>query len=128
MGISNEDNQLGGVRLSLNIRADRLFYMLNRRVLLDMGTWLQPTTSTDQLPYALLVGVVGLDPDRWLLQTQWNSYIQFDHGLEQIMGTHFLREDNHLIVPTLDTPIKDLTCRLFSRACGVMSHRRALLR
>ena len=53
--------------------------------------------------------VVALEPDRWLLQAQQAGYMQFDHRLAEVMGTHLLTDGDHLILPALNTPIKDLT-------------------
>lgn len=68
VGISNTDFQLGDVRLNLDVCADRLFYMLNKRVLLDMGAWRQepPGEVSTLLPYALYTFpafVVALEPN-----------------------------------------------------------------
>lgn len=53
VGISDKDFQLGGVRLSLNVCANHFNHMLNKRVLLDMGAWIQDTTILSPLlPYA----------------------------------------------------------------------------
>ena len=35
--------------------------------------------------------------------------MRFDHGLVEVMGTHLLADGDHLILPALDTPIKDTT-------------------
>ena len=52
---------------------------------------------------------MALEPDRWLLQVHPAGYIRFDLGLAEVMGTYLLTNGNHLILPTLDTPIKDVT-------------------
>ena len=86
-------------------------YILNKRVLLDMGAWLQGIVTT-LVPYAIEafpMVVVALEPDRWLLQAQQAGYMQFDHRLAEVMGTHLLTDGDHLILPALNTPIKDLT-------------------
>lgn len=109
VGISDEDYQLGGVRISLNIRADRLFYMLNKRVIFDMGAWLKDSSAL--MPYVIQlfpVSIMALDPERWLMQVHPGGYIRFDHGLEEVMGTHLLTDGDHLVLPALGTPIKDL--------------------
>lgn len=103
---------LRGVRFYLDVHPSRLNNMMNRRVTFDMGTWEQNTPLATLLPYvvqAFLVVVVALEPDRWLLQVQSAGYMRFDHGLVKIMGTHLLTDGDHLILPALDTPIKDTT-------------------
>ena len=85
--------------------------MLNKRVLLDMGAWLQGIVTT-LVPYAIEAFprvVVALEPDQWLLQAQQAGYMQFDHRLAEVMGSHLLTDGDHLILPALNTPIKDLT-------------------
>ena len=85
--------------------------MLNKRVLLDMGAWLQGIVTT-LVPYAteaFPAVVVALEPDRWLLQVQQAGYMQFDHRLAKVMGSHLLTDGDHLILPALYIPIKDLT-------------------
>ena len=52
---------------------------------------------------------MALEPDQWLLQVHPAGYIRFDHGLVEGMGTYLLINGNHLILPTVDTPIKDVT-------------------
>ena len=86
--------------------------MMNRRVTFDIGAWEQNTPLTTLLPYVIQAfpAVVGtLEPDRWLLQVQSAGYMRFDHGLVEVMGTHLLADGDHLILPALDTPIKDTT-------------------
>ena len=100
---------LGGVRLFLAVRFKRLNYMQNRRVIFDMGAWFK--TQTSILPYSVRTFpavVVALEPDRWLLQTQQDGYIRFEHGVEKIMSTQLLYNEEHVILPPLDTPIQDL--------------------
>lgn len=109
VGISDEDYQLGGVRIFLNVHAERLFYMLNRRVLLDMGVWLKdPSPRTPYAKQGFPVSVMALEPERWLMQVQTGTYVRFDHGLEELMGTHLLTDGEDLKLPALGTPIKDL--------------------
>lgn len=63
------------------------------------------------MPYAAQafpVTVMALEPDRWLMQAQPGGYIRFHHGLEEVMGTHLLTNGDHLELPVLGTPIKDL--------------------
>ena len=101
---------LGGVRLYLAVHRERINYMMNRRVTFDIGAWLQDPTSL--LPYALRTLpalVVALEPDRWLLETQPSSFIRFDHGVEEVVGTHLLRNEDHVVLPAPDKPIQDLT-------------------
>ena len=44
------------------------------------------------------MALIALEPDRWLLQVQPGGYIRFDPS-----------DSKHLILPALDTPIKDTT-------------------
>ena len=55
------------------------------------------------------VSVVALEPDRWLVQTRSGGFIRFDHGVEQVVGTHLLCDEDHVVLPALDTPMQDLT-------------------
>ena len=87
--------------------------MKDKQVTFDMGAW-RPSSSFFMLevPYirqAFPVALIALAPDRWLLQVQPGGYIRFDHGVEEILGTHLLSDSKHLILPALDTPIKDTT-------------------
>jgi len=102
---------LGGVWCYLDVHPSRLNYMMNRRVTFDMGAWEQNTPLTTLLPYviqAFPAVVVASKSDRWLLQVQSAGYMCFDHGFVEVMGTH-LADGDHLILPALDTPIKDMT-------------------
>ena len=87
--------------------------MKDKQVTFDMGAW-RPSSSffMSEVPYirqVFPVALIALAPDRWLLQVQPGGYIRFDHGVEEILGTHLLSDSKHLILPALDTPIKDTT-------------------
>ena len=87
--------------------------MKDKQVTFDTGAW-RPISSFFMLevPYirqAFSVALIALEPDRWLLQVQPGGYIRFDHGVEEILGTHLLSDSKHLILPALDTPITDTT-------------------
>ena len=89
--------------------------MRNRKVTFDFGAWLQTPLVSSMLPYtteafpAILIALIALEPDRWMLQVQPDGYIRFEHGVEEIMGTHLVSYEGHLILPALDTPIPDTT-------------------
>ena len=109
MGISDQHYQVGGIRLYIDVHPEQLNYMLNRRVTFDMKAWVQDPSPL--LPYVretFPTVVVALAPDRWLLQAQPAGYMRFDSGLAEVMGTHLLTDSDHLILPALDTPIKDV--------------------
>ena len=87
--------------------------MKDKQVTFDMAAW-RPSSSfflseVLYLRQAFPVAPIALEPDRWLLQVQPGGYIRFDHGVEEILGTHLLSDSKHLILPALDTPIKDTT-------------------
>jgi len=110
VGNSDTNFQLGGVWLYLDVHPQRLSYILNGRVLFDMQAWIQDPTPP--LPYVLRTFpalFVALEPDRWLLQTQSHGFICFDHGVEEVVGTHPLSNEDHVVLPALNTPIQDLT-------------------
>ena len=52
--------------------------------------------STLHLP-SLSSGSHLFGTEQWLLQVQPGGYIRFDHGVEEIMGTHLLSDSKHLI-------------------------------
>ena len=74
-----------------------------------MGAWLQDLPHCYPTLRTFPAVVVALEPDRWLLQTQSPGFIHFDHRVEEVMGTHLLHNEDHLVLPSLDTPIQDLT-------------------
>ena len=106
IGIRNEDYPLGGVRISCNIHVERLYYMFGKKVLFDVGAWVKDHLGF--LPYALRevpVSVFTLEPGRWLMQVPVLTFVRFDHGLEEVMGTHLLKDGESLILPDLESPI-----------------------
>lgn len=106
VGIEDQDYPLGGVRLSVNIHTERLFYMFGRRVLFDMGAWLKDSALV--LRYAIQgfpAYIFALEPDRWLMQVGTDGHMRFDHGLEEVMGTHLLTKGESMILPSLESPI-----------------------
>ena len=90
-----------------------------------MGAWLQGvlTSTTTLLPYTLRTFravVITLEPDRWLLQVQPAGYMRFDHGVEQVTGTHLLTDGDHFILPPRHAhPILDESVHLDLSKCFV---------
>ena len=106
VGIEDQDYPLGGVRIYLNIPVERLQYMFGRRVLFDMAPWLKDTSpvtrhAVQQFPLSIFT----LEPGRWLMQVPTEGYVRFDHGMEEVMGTHLLTNQASLILPSLESPI-----------------------
>ncbi|KAL9958865.1 hypothetical protein ACROYT_G035937 [Oculina patagonica] len=100
---------LGGVRISLDIHPNRRRYMFGKRLLFDVGAWHKSNNAVT--PYAIQefpVTVFNLEPGRWLLQVQPKGYVRFDHGLEELMGTHVLKDGESLLLPEPESPIGEL--------------------
>ena len=93
IGIRNEDYPLGGVRISCNIHIKQLYYMFGKRVLFEVGEWVKDHLGI--LPYTLYefpVSVFTLEPDQWLMQVPQDGFVHFNHGLEEVTGTHLLKD------------------------------------
>ena len=109
-GLQDTNSSVSGIRFYLDVHRERLNYMRNRKVTFDFGAWLQTSLDTSMLPYitqAFPTFLIALEPDRWMLQVQPDGFIRFDHRVEEIMGTHLVNYEGHLILPALDMPIRD---------------------
>lgn len=74
-----------------------------------MGVWLKDSTplmlyATQEFPVSLM----ALEPKQWLMQVYPSGYIQFHHGLEEVIGTELHRDGKHLELAALGTPVKNL--------------------
>ena len=101
---------MSGIRFYLDVHRERLSCMRNRKVTFDFGAWLQTSLLTSMLPYttqAFPALLIALEPDRWMLQVPPDDFICFDHRVEEIMGTHLVNYEGHLMLPPLDAPMRD---------------------
>ena len=111
-GLVDLNSSVSGIQFYLDVHRERLNYMRNRKVTFDFGAWLQTPLVSSMLPYtteAFPAILIALEPHRWMLQVQPDGYLHFEHGVEEIMGTHLISYEGHLILPALDTPVKDTT-------------------
>ena len=60
-------------------------------------------------PTDLPRGSCGLRTRPMVAASGIGGFLRFDHGLVEVMGTHLLADGDHLVLPTLDTPLQDLT-------------------
>lgn len=102
VGIQNEDYQLGGVRLRLNMAVKDLQAMLGKKFHFDLGEWVQ--SSDPMLPYATQVGatLIALSPNRYALQAHEDTFLRFENGLEEILGMHVLQVNCTLLLLDLN--------------------------
>ena len=104
-GIIQEDYQLGGVRIHLNIPIERLHYMFEKRAVFDMGAWIQdPSPFTPHMRGASPLVLVSLEPDRWGLQAAPLKSVRFAHGLEKVVGAASVT-GRLQVLPNLQTPL-----------------------
>lgn len=121
VGIEDEDYQLGGVRLRLNVAVDDLPGTLGSKFVFDMGAWIR--SPSGHLPFTTVktgATLIALSPARFTLQVHPNrNLLRFNHGVEEIFGVTVASSVGFrrtLLLPDLDTPIDRFALENLSNA------------
>ena len=104
-GIIQEDYQLGGVRIHLNIPIERLHFMFEKKAVFDMSAWIQdPSPFTAHMRGVSPLVSVSLEPGRWGLQAAPLKSARFAHGLDKVVGASSVT-GRLRVLPNLQTPL-----------------------